>query len=70
MPVAEIQSRPLIDEDETARRLGLSAQTLCNWRCKGRTDLPFVRVGRAVRYRPEDVERFISENTVGANEDD
>ena len=34
--------------------------TLAVWRCTGRFNLPFVKVGRAVRYRREDVEAFIA----------
>lgn len=55
----------LMTTSQVAKRLGVEEETLINWRYKGRTDLPFVRVGRLVRYRPEDVEQFIERNTEG-----
>jgi hypothetical protein len=52
---------PLLDEHETANRLGLSVKTLRRWRWLKR-GLPWVRVGAAVRYVPEDVVAFIEAN--------
>lgn len=47
---------PLIDV-EVATRLGVSRFTLRAWRLKGMGPR-FLKMGRAVRYRPEDVEEF------------
>jgi excisionase family DNA binding protein len=38
---------------ETARRLGVSESTLCNWRKSGR--IAFHQQGRFIRYRESDV---------------
>ena len=59
------QQRALLTEDETAAYLGIKPQTLATWRCTKRYALPFVRVGRAIRYRPSDVEKFLADRTVG-----
>ena len=60
-------TRPkLLTEAEAADYLGVEPQTLCAWRCTRRYNLPFIKVGRLVRYRPEDVEAFLEERTVGA----
>jgi predicted DNA-binding transcriptional regulator AlpA len=48
--------RPLTDV-EAAARLGVSRFTLRAWRLKGMGPR-FLKMGRAVRYRPEDVEEF------------
>ena len=56
----------LLTEAEAADYLGVEPQTLCAWRCTRRYNLPFIKVGRLVRYRPEDVEAFLEERTVGA----
>jgi hypothetical protein len=58
----------LVDEKITAEILGVTAGTLSVWRCTRRYDLPYVKVGRAVRYRMEDIQRFIEQRTVGAAE--
>jgi predicted site-specific integrase-resolvase len=42
---------PLDPPRVVARGLGVSTQTLANWRCTGRVDLPFVKINRMVRYR-------------------
>ncbi len=54
----------LIDEKCAAAILGTSTTTLSNWRTTGRYRLPFVKVGRLVRYRKSDIEQFISDRTV------
>jgi len=47
-----------------AQRLGKSAKTLETWRRQG-TGPAFVRVGRDIRYRESDVERWLTAQTVG-----
>jgi hypothetical protein len=43
------------NEDETARLLGLRVKTLRNWRQTGTEDLPYYKLGRAVRYDLDEV---------------
>ena len=56
----------LLTEAEAADYLSVEPQTLCAWRCTRRYNLRFIKVGRLVRYRPEDLEAFLAERTVGA----
>ena len=49
----------LLTEDEAASLLKIQPATLATWRVKGRPNLPFVRVGRCVRYRRQDILAFI-----------
>ena len=59
-------TRPqLLTEKEAAAYLGVEPQTLCSWRTTQRYNLRFIKVGRLVRYRPEDVEAFQEERTDG-----
>jgi excisionase family DNA binding protein len=46
----------LVDENEAARLLGLSAKTLYNMRRAGQ--LPFVRVRGRIMYRPVALEKW------------
>jgi len=55
----------LVPEVTAAEFLAVSPGTLRVWRCTGRVPLPFVKVGRAVRYRMRDLERFVESRTVG-----
>jgi excisionase family DNA binding protein len=49
----------LISREEAAAILGVKPQTLAAWHSSRRYALPVVKVGRSVRYRPSDVQRFI-----------
>lgn len=60
--------------DEKFDRL-LSQQEVCNWtsmspawfeqnRFRG-TGIPYVKIGRSVRYRASDVQRWIDEHVIG-----
>lgn len=63
-----IEQRPLIDpligRKEAARLLGIAEQTLAVWITTHRYDLPWIKVGRAVRYRLSDILAFIERRTV------
>lgn len=51
-----------VDTAEAARRLGLSLSTLEKYRFHHVADAPpFVRIGRAVRYRVSDLEAWAAE---------
>lgn len=49
----------LIGPDQAADILGVSTGTLQVWRSTGRYNLPYVKVGGRVMYRPGDVQTFI-----------
>lgn len=49
-----------------AERLAIEETTLAAWRCTKREALPFVRIGGAVRYRPQDVDQFIAKRLCAA----
>lgn len=59
------RTTPLLTPAEASAILGVTVDTLSVWRCTHRYPaLKYVKVGRAVRYRLESVEAFISERTV------
>ncbi len=60
-----ITTDKMLTDDEAAEMLGLRPQTLAVWRCTGRNSLPYVQLGRAIRYRASDVQAFIEANTKG-----
>lgn len=49
----------LMTPEEVAEYLGVSSETLNVWRCTKRYNLPYIKAGRLVRYRVEDVETFV-----------
>ena len=54
----------LLTPSETAKVLGVKEDTLTVWRCQKRYDLPYVKVGRNVRYKAKDVAEFIERQTI------
>jgi excisionase family DNA binding protein len=48
----------MLRTEQAAKILDVTKSTLESWRCRGGGP-PFVRYGRAIRYREEDIERFI-----------
>ncbi len=61
--MATLTRDEMLSPTEAARFLGVETQTLSAWRCTGRYSLPFVRVGRAIRYRRSDLEAFVESRT-------
>ncbi len=56
----------LMTREEAAEFLGLKAQTLANWTCKGRSGPKAIRVGsRAIRYRRCDLEAYLAAHEIG-----
>jgi excisionase family DNA binding protein len=53
---------PLLTTEQTAQILGISPSTLAKARVFG-GKLPFVKLGRSVRYRLEDILSFIDQQT-------
>lgn len=51
----------LLRTDEAAKILGMSTATLDTWRSRGGGPA-YVKYNRAVRYRSEDIDKFISEH--------
>ncbi|HSW45068.1 MAG TPA: helix-turn-helix domain-containing protein [Phycisphaerae bacterium] len=54
----------LLTETETANALGMKTQTLRLWRSKNRVKLPYLKVGRSIKYRLDDIERFLETSRV------
>ena len=52
-------SRSLVDDKEAAAILDVSPGTLGVWRSTGRYNLPFIKVGRNVRYRRADLDAWL-----------
>ena len=54
----------LLTPQQTAQKLGVTVGTLAVWRCRKRYSLRYVKVGAKIRYRVEDVQRFIERRSV------
>lgn len=56
-------TRDLLSEQEAAELLTVSPGTLSVWRSTGRYALPFLKVGRKVRYRRGDLLAWLESRT-------
>lgn len=63
-PAPAAGRRALLSREEAAELLGVKPQTLAKWVSDGNFDLPLVKVGRLAKYRPADIDAFISRNTI------
>jgi len=54
-------NEPLLDRKSAAKYLRVSPGTLAVWDCTKRYDLKPIKIGRAVRYRRSDLEKFIEQ---------
>jgi excisionase family DNA binding protein len=63
MKLQDNSSNSLLDKIQTAERLNISLRTLDNRIQAGA--IPFVRLGKLVRFIPSDIEKFIEAHKVG-----
>lgn len=57
-------SDPLLTPPEAAAYIGVTENTLSVWRCVGRYNIPFVKVGRLVKYRKSALDAFLDRRTI------
>lgn len=56
-----------ISPAELANQIGVSVGTLAVWRCTGRYEIPYIKIGSKVYYRGSDVQKFLESRTVNVN---
>ncbi|TAN84036.1 MAG: DNA-binding protein [Gallionella sp.] len=63
--LSQIVQRPgdLLDEKQAAEILAVTPGTLSVWRSTGRYSIPFVKVGRCVRYSRIALEEWLESRT-------
>ena len=52
-----------VDDRDAAHVLGVKTSTLAVWRSTGRYNLPYIKVGRLIRYRVSDLADFLAKFT-------
>jgi len=53
-----------VSDKEASQILGATQGTLCTWRSTGRYRIPFVKVGRKVRYPLRGLAEFMTRRTI------
>ena len=54
----------LVNRHEAAQFLGVAENTLAVWATNKRYNLPYVKIGRCVRYKLSDLNAFIEKRTL------
>jgi Helix-turn-helix domain len=54
----------LTDTDGASSLLAIPTATLIKWRSTGEVRIPYVRIGRQIKYRTSDLKAFIETSTV------
>lgn len=66
IPLLKNQSTDqLLTPPEAAAYIGVTENTLSVWRCVGRYNIPFIKVGRLVKYRKSALDTFLDMRTHG-----
>ena len=53
----------LVDQKGASKLLGIPAATIQKWRSTGQVELPFIKIGHAIRYNTADLRVWIENNT-------
>lgn len=59
-----MSDRKLLNVEEAAAYLAIKPGTLRIWKCTNRYQIPYVRVGRLIKYHQADLDNFLSKRRV------
>ncbi len=65
--LASLLRSDLLNTEQAAAYLGVTARTLEVWRCTKRHPIPYIKVGRLVKYRKGELDRWLARQTVGGD---
>lgn len=63
-----LKANGLLTNDVAAAYIGVTPRTLEVWRCTKRHQIPYIKVGRLVKYRQTALDTWLAAQTVGAAE--
>jgi excisionase family DNA binding protein len=64
VPADTSRTTDLLTRPQAAKYLSVREQTLACWHSSGRYPIPVVKVGRSVRYRRADLDRWLESRTI------
>ena len=65
--LASLLRSDLLNTEQAAAYLGVTSRTLEVWRCTKRHAIPYIKVGRLVKYRKAELDHWLIQQTIGAN---
>ena len=64
MNTSSLSGTPLLTPEDAAELLGVNPQTLAVWRSTKRYSIPYIKIGRTIRYAPSDLEDYLAQQRV------
>lgn len=64
LAVQHYATKNLLSNEEAAEYLGVTPRTLEVWRCTKRHNIPYIKVGRLVKYRQIDLDDWLAAHTM------
>ena len=64
--IATLNQSILLTSEHAAPHLGVTPHTLAVWRCTKRHEIPYIKVGRLVKYRLADLDAWLASRKVSA----
>lgn len=58
------KNKDFLTPSEAAEMLGVKVNTLAVWRCKHKKKIPFYKIGRAIKYKNQDLLDWIESQKV------
>ena len=65
--LASLVRSDLLNTEQAATYLGVTSRTLEVWRCTKRQAIPYIKVGRLVKYRKAELDQWLAQQTIGAD---
>jgi len=62
--LTSLRCTELLTSEQAAAYIGVASGTLEVWRCTKRYHIPFIKVGRLVRYRRSELDSFLDKRTI------
>ena len=59
-----LEIEALTDTNGAAQYLKIPAKTLQKWRSTGYANIPYIKIGRKVRYRPSDLRAYVDRHLI------
>lgn len=53
----------LLTPEQAAQYLAVSPRTLAKWRSTGENNIPFIKIGKGVKYSPDDLKAYVESHT-------
>jgi excisionase family DNA binding protein len=64
VPEKAINKPRLLNSEQAADYLDLKKGTLINWRCTKQQQIPYIKIGGRVRYRVQDLDKWLEKQLV------